>query len=60
MNGLEAGSWSKDILKAENGKWIFRDPNAILKIGDKIYFWTYAIKDGKGYRQDNGEWTVTG
>ncbi|GBP49633.1 Beta-1,3-glucan-binding protein [Eumeta japonica] len=60
MEGLEAGHWSRDITKVKNGKWIFRDRNAMLNIGDKIYFWTYVIKDGLGYRQDNGEWTVTG
>ncbi|XP_068618153.1 beta-1,3-glucan-binding protein-like [Battus philenor] len=59
MEGLEAGHWSRDITKPKNGFWIFRDKNAKLKLGDKIYFWTYVIKDGLGYRQDNGEWTVT-
>lgn len=60
MEGLEAGHWSRDITKVKNGQWIFRDRNAQLKIGDRIYFWTYVLKDGLGYRQDNGEWTVTG
>lgn len=60
MEGLEAGHWSRDITKAKNGLWIFRDRDANLKIGDKIYFWTYVLKDGLGYRQDNGEWTVPG
>lgn len=60
MEGLEAGQWSRDITKPKNGVWIFRDRNAKLKLGDVIYFWTYVIKDGLGYRQDNGEWTVTG
>ncbi|XP_026494141.2 beta-1,3-glucan-binding protein-like [Vanessa tameamea] len=59
MEGLEAGQWARDITKPKNGTWIFRDRNAELKIGDKIYFWTYVIKNGLGYRQDNGEWTVT-
>ncbi|KAJ2943584.1 hypothetical protein O0L34_g16693 [Tuta absoluta] len=59
MEGLEAGQWARDITKAKEGKWVFRDREAKLKIGDKIYFWTYVIKDGLGYRQDNGEWTVT-
>ncbi|CAG4946619.1 unnamed protein product [Parnassius apollo] len=58
MNGLEAGHWSRDITKAKNNRWIFSDKNAKLKLGDTIYFWTYVIKDGLGYRQDNGEWTV--
>ncbi|KOB76198.1 Beta-1,3-glucan recognition protein 3, partial [Operophtera brumata] len=60
MEGLEAGQWARDITKAKNGQWVFRDRNAELKIGDTIYFWTYVIKNGLGYRQDNGEWTVTG
>lgn len=60
MEGLEAGQWSRDITKAKNNRWTFRDRNAKLKLGDTIYFWTYVIKDGLGYRQDNGEWTVTG
>ncbi|KAL0822272.1 hypothetical protein ABMA28_004387 [Loxostege sticticalis] len=60
MEGLEAGTWSRDITQVKNGRWTFRDRNAELKIGDKIYFWTYILKDGLGYRQDNGEWTVTG
>ncbi|XP_059057976.1 beta-1,3-glucan-binding protein-like [Achroia grisella] len=59
MEGLEAGHWARDITKAKEGRWTFRDRNAQLKLGDKIYFWTYVIKDGLGYRQDNGEWTVT-
>ncbi|KAJ0178107.1 hypothetical protein K1T71_005930 [Dendrolimus kikuchii] len=60
MEGLEAGQWSRDITKPKNGKWVFWDKNAVLRIGDKIYFWTFIIKDGLGYRQDNGEWTVQG
>lgn len=60
MEGLQAGHWSRDIIKPKKGRWTFTDKDAHLKIGDKIYFWTYVIKDGLGYRQDNGEWTVTG
>ncbi|KAJ2943585.1 hypothetical protein O0L34_g16694 [Tuta absoluta] len=60
MEGLEGGHWSRDITQAKNGRWTFRDRDAQLKIGDKVYFWTYVIKNGLGYRQDNGEWTVTG
>ncbi|XP_075978716.1 beta-1,3-glucan-binding protein-like [Anticarsia gemmatalis] len=60
MEGLEAGQWARDITKAKGGRWTFRDRNVELKLGDKIYFWTYVIKNGLGYRQDDGEWTVTG
>ncbi|XP_041986491.1 beta-1,3-glucan-binding protein 1-like isoform X3 [Aricia agestis] len=60
MDGLEAGHWSKDITKPKGGRWTFRDKDAKLKVGDKIYYWTYVIYNGLGYREDNGEWTVTG
>ncbi|XP_023940943.2 beta-1,3-glucan-binding protein 1 [Bicyclus anynana] len=60
MEGLEAGQWSRDITKPKEGRWYFRDREARLAIGDKIYFWTYILQNGLGYRQDNGEWTVTG
>ncbi|XP_026327898.1 beta-1,3-glucan-binding protein-like [Hyposmocoma kahamanoa] len=60
MDGLEAGQWARDITKVKDGRWTFRDRNVELKIGDKIYFWTYVIKNGLGYRQDDGVWEVTG
>ncbi|KAG7295857.1 Beta-1-3-glucan-binding protein [Plutella xylostella] len=59
MDGLEAGHWARDITKPKDGVWTFRDRAARLKVGDKVYFWTFVIKDGLGYRQDDGEWTVT-
>uniref|UniRef100_A0A1A9V4J2 CBM39 domain-containing protein n=1 Tax=Glossina austeni TaxID=7395 RepID=A0A1A9V4J2_GLOAU len=58
MNGLEAGTWSQDIVKPTNGWWTFHDMNAELKPGDVLYFWTYVIKDGLGYRRDNGVFRV--
>ncbi|EDW72588.1 uncharacterized protein Dwil_GK20991 [Drosophila willistoni] len=54
MNGLEAGTWSQDITRSEGGRWTFRNTNTPLKGGDTLYFWTYVLKDGIGYRQDNG------
>ncbi|XP_041986489.1 beta-1,3-glucan-binding protein 1-like isoform X2 [Aricia agestis] len=59
MDGLEGGQWSRDINVPKNGRWTFLDPNAKLQLGDKVYFWTYVIYNGLGYRQDDGEWTVT-
>ncbi|CAH0398892.1 unnamed protein product [Chilo suppressalis] len=38
MNGLGAGQWSKDITRAKGDRWTFLDRNAVLKLGDKIYF----------------------
>lgn len=60
MNGLEAGTFSKDVLRAKNGTWIFEDPNARLQIGDQLYYWLFVIKNGLGYRLDNGHFVVTG
>lgn len=58
LNGLEAGTWSRDITKAINGRFTFYDRDAALKIGDVLYFWTYALHNGLGYRHDNGEYVV--
>lgn len=61
MEGLEAGNpWARDIPSPKNGQWTFKDKKTELKLGDKVYFWTYAVKNGLGYRQVDGEWTVTG
>lgn len=58
MDGLEAGMWSADITRRKNGRFTFTDRATKLKRGDVIYFWTYVIRDGRGFRQDNGEFHV--
>ncbi|XP_055376827.1 gram-negative bacteria-binding protein 3-like [Condylostylus longicornis] len=58
MEGLEAGYWSKDITKAKNGRFTFRDRITSIKIGDILYYWTYALHNGLGYREDNGVYIV--
>ncbi|ALC42895.1 CG12780, partial [Drosophila busckii] len=54
MEGLEAGTWARDIVKVKNGRWTFRDRETRLKQGDVLYYWTYAIYKGLGYREDAG------
>ncbi|KAH8378982.1 hypothetical protein KR009_002404 [Drosophila setifemur] len=58
MEGLEAGTWARDIVKAKNGRWTFRDRNSMLKPGDILYYWTYVIYNGLGYREDDGSFVV--
>ncbi|XP_065362264.1 gram-negative bacteria-binding protein 3-like [Calliphora vicina] len=58
MDGLEAGTWSRDILKPKDGRWIFRDRLTKLKLGDTLYYWTYVIYNGLGYREDDGVFVV--
>ncbi|XP_067636909.1 gram-negative bacteria-binding protein 3 [Eurosta solidaginis] len=58
MDGLEAGTWSRDITKPKNGRWIFRDRTTQLKFGDTLYYWTYVIYNGLGYREDDGVFVV--
>ncbi|KAM7358751.1 gram-negative bacteria binding protein 3 [Cochliomyia hominivorax] len=58
MEGLEAGRWSRDILKPKNNRWIFSEHNTQLKLGDTLYYWTYVILNGLGYREDNGKYVV--
>lgn len=62
MNGREGGTFSKDVLKAKNGRWTFYDATAELKIGDTLYYWTYVdYFDGKnklGYANDDQVFVV--
>lgn len=60
MEGLEAGTWARDIVKMKNGRWTFRDRQAVLKPGDVLYYWTYVIYNGLGYREDDGAYVVSG
>lgn len=60
MDGLEAGDMSKDILKKRKGRWTFFERKLKLKKGDKVYFWLYVIKDGLGYRLDDGLFVYNG
>lgn len=55
---LEAGTWSKDITKAQNGSFVFYDNEAELRVGDVLHYWLYVIKDKLGYRRDKGVFTV--
>ncbi|KAH8307494.1 hypothetical protein KR044_013451, partial [Drosophila immigrans] len=59
MEGLEAGTWARDIVKMKNGRWTFRDRQATLKPGDILYYWTYVIYNGLGYRWDDGAYAVS-
>ncbi|XP_067004775.1 uncharacterized protein [Anabrus simplex] len=58
MSSLEAGTMSKDVMYPTNGRWVFEDPDVELKKGDTIYYWTYVIRCGLGYRRDNQKFVV--
>lgn len=58
VHGLEAGTWSVDVTKAINGRFYYHNYEPNLKIGDVIHYWTYVIRDGLGYRYDDGEFEV--
>ncbi|KAH8300291.1 hypothetical protein KR044_012519 [Drosophila immigrans] len=58
FDGLEAGRWAHDVPTSKRGRWTFRDRETVLRVGDIIYFWTYVIHNGLGYRQDDGVYVV--
>lgn len=64
LNGREGGTFSRDITRARDGRWTFYDPQAKLKVGDTIYYWTYVdYFDGErklGYVNDDREFVVQG
>lgn len=55
---LGAGEFSVDIRKHENGKWTFHNLSRKLKAGDVIYYWLFVIREGLGYRLDDGRFVV--
>lgn len=57
---LEAGQLSQDILQREGNEWVFSDSNVKLNVSDKIFYWLYVLKDGLGYRYDDGVYEVKG
>ncbi|EDW00761.1 gram-negative bacteria-binding protein 3 [Drosophila grimshawi] len=59
FDGLEAGTLARDIPTAKNGRWTFMDRSTVLKMGDTLYYWTYVIHNGLGYRFDDGVHVVT-
>ncbi|XP_033234779.1 gram-negative bacteria-binding protein 3 [Drosophila pseudoobscura] len=59
FDGLEAGRWARDIPKAKRGRWTFRDRETVLNLGDTLFFWTYVVYNGLGYRQDDGAFVVS-
>ncbi|KAH8421042.1 hypothetical protein KR222_005727 [Zaprionus bogoriensis] len=59
FDGLEAGRWARDIPNAKRGRWTFRDRQTVLHIGDTLYYWTFVIYNGLGYREDDGAFVVT-
>lgn len=63
MNGREGGTYSRDIIKAKDGRWTFIDKTTRLRPGDVIYYWTYVdYFDGErklGYVNDDQSYTVT-
>ncbi|XP_044254810.1 uncharacterized protein LOC123005217 [Tribolium madens] len=58
LEGLEAGQFSQDVLQREGNEWVFRESNAKLNVGDKIYYWLFIIKDDLGYRYNNEKYEV--
>lgn len=58
MRSPRVGLWPRDVTKPTNGRWTYTNRDAELNLGDKIYFWTYVVYDGVGYREEDGEWTV--
>ncbi|KAJ6635285.1 Beta-1,3-glucan-binding protein 1 [Pseudolycoriella hygida] len=60
FDGLTSGQWATDITKVRDGRFTFNDRMTRLKIGDTLYFWTYVIYEGLGYRQEDGAFKVNG
>ncbi|KAK9694447.1 Carbohydrate binding domain (family 32) [Popillia japonica] len=65
FDGREAGSFSRDITKARDGRWTFTDRVTLLNPGDIIYYWLYVDYEDPsgrklGYLKEDQEYTVGG
>lgn len=60
LSGLAAGTYSRDIIQSENGRWSFVDTTTRLQVGDIINYWTFVQKDLLGFRRDNQRFVVRG
>lgn len=60
MNGLEAGQFSKDILKKCGDSWVFEDDTEKLVVGNTLYYWLFVIRNRLGHRYDDGKFIVRG
>lgn len=58
LDNLEAGRFSKDIMRPRGGRWIFEDKQTKLKKGDVIYYWLFVIKNHLGYRSELQEFHI--
>ncbi|XP_055371888.1 beta-1,3-glucan-binding protein-like [Condylostylus longicornis] len=50
LNGIEPGDFEEDILRANNGHWIYENKNQILEPGDILYYWVHVQHNNLGYR----------
>ncbi|KAJ8715917.1 hypothetical protein PYW08_013202 [Mythimna loreyi] len=57
---MNEGDIKQDVHRPKGGKWVYKNRDAKLEIGDTIFYWIYVIKDGKGYMNTDLEYTVTG
>lgn len=60
MRYLEAGQISQDVTRKIDGRWVYKNKHIRLKLGDKLYYWLFVIKDGLGYRRDDITHVVEG
>ena len=40
--------------------WVYENRDAVLKVGDTIFYWIYVIRNWKGHLNDCLEYKVTG
>ena len=48
------------MVTRKGKKWIYKNRDAVLKVGDTIFYWIYVIRNGKGYMNTDLEYRVTG
>lgn len=57
---VQTGQVSQEVRKKTGDSWIVEDEDVVVKPGDRIRYWLFVIRQGLGYRKENGMFVVKG
>lgn len=60
FEGLEIGELTRDIVKPNDGEWVYEDKTSELKVGDIIYYWINIVHNGEEYILEDQQYRVKG
>ncbi|XP_064612240.1 beta-1,3-glucan-binding protein-like isoform X1 [Liolophura sinensis] len=58
IRNVEAGTFNYDVNSKTGSFWVHENRQVVLSPGDKVYYWVYWVKEGRGEQLLNQVWTV--